>query len=85
MELFATIGNDRKLQMSSSDELTTKGQYLHVAAITQPSLQAKLKSNENGHALKVISDTISCFVDVLLHFSSLPITFYFTNMFQFEN
>ena len=86
MELFATIGNDRKLQMSSSDGLTNKGQYLHVAAITQPSLQAKLKSNENGHALKVVSDTISCFVDVLLHFSSLPITFYFTNiMFQFEN
>ena len=49
-------------------------------------LQAKLKSNENGHALKVVSDTISCFVDMFLHFSSLPITFYFTNiMFQFEN
>ena len=79
MELFVTTGNNRKLQRSSSDGLTTKGQYLML-------LQAKLKSNENGHALKVVSDTISCFVDMFLHFSSLPITFYFTNiMFQFEN
>ena len=31
-ELFATIGNHRKLQKASSDELTTNGQYLHVAA-----------------------------------------------------
>ena len=31
-ELFATIGNRRKLQKASSDELTTNGQYLHVAA-----------------------------------------------------
>ena len=48
---------------------TTNGQqYLHVAAETQPSLQAKLKSDENGHALKVASDTISCFVDAFTFF-----------------
>ena len=48
---------------------TTNGQYcLHVSAVTQPSLQAKLKSDENDHALKVASDTISCFVGMFLHF-----------------
>ena len=36
---------------------TTNGQqYLHVAAVTRPSLQAKLKSDENGHILKMASD-----------------------------
>ena len=34
MELFATIGNNRKLQRASSNGLTTNGQYLHVAAVT---------------------------------------------------
>ena len=47
---------------------TTNGQYLHVAAVTQPSLMAKLKSDENGYALNVASDTLSCFVDMLLRF-----------------
>ena len=36
--------------------------------LTQPSLQAKLKSDENGHALKVASDTVFCFVDKFLLF-----------------
>ena len=50
---------------------TTNGQqYLDVAAVTQPSLQAKLKLDGNGYgyALKAASDTISCFVDMFLHF-----------------
>ena len=33
---------------------------LHVAAVTWPSLQARLKSDENGHALQPASDTIFC-------------------------
>ena len=60
MELFATIG---------IVGFTTNGQQcLHVATVTQPSLQAKLKSDENGHALKAASDTTSYFVDMSLHF-----------------
>ena len=49
--------------------LTTNGQYLHVAAVTQSSLLGKLKSDESSHVLKAASDTLSCFVDMLLHFS----------------
>ena len=60
MELCATVG---------TVGLTISVQYyLHVAAVTRPSLQAKLKSDENGHALKVASDTISCFVDAFTFF-----------------
>ena len=40
MELFARIGNDRVCNS------------VYVAAVTQQSLQAKLKSDENGHVLK---------------------------------
>ena len=48
---------------------TTNGQEcLHLAAVTQPSLQVKLKSNENGRALMGALDTISCFVDMFLYF-----------------
>ena len=47
---------------------TNEQQDLHVAAVTQPSLQAKLKSDENGHALKAASDAISCLADMFLHF-----------------
>ena len=36
--------------------------------LTPPSLQAKLKKGENGHALKVDPDTLSCFVDMLFTF-----------------
>ena len=53
MELFATIRNSRNLQRASFDGLTTIRQYLHVAIVTQPSLQVKLKAHENDHALKV--------------------------------
>ena len=35
--------------------------------VTGPSLQAKLRPDENGHALKATSDTISCFVGMFLH------------------
>ena len=47
---------------------TTNGQYLHVAAVTRPSLVAKLKSDENGHVLNAASDALSCFVDVFTFF-----------------
>ena len=59
---------------------------LHVAAVTQPSLQTKLKTDENGHALKVAPDTLSCFVDIFYIFTKMLITFCFTNiLFQFKN
>ena len=65
---------------------TTSGQqYLHVATVTRPSLQAKLKLDENGHALKVASDKISYFVDMFLHFFKND-NFCFTNIqFHFKN
>ena len=68
MELFATIGNGRASQPY----------YLHVAVVTQPSLKAKLKLDENGHALKLAPDTISCFVGMLRFFKN-------ANLFHFEN
>ena len=68
MELFVTIGNGRNLQRASSDGLTTSRQYLHVAVATRTSLQAKSKTDENGHALKVAADTLSCFVDMFSTF-----------------
>ena len=56
---------------------------LHVALVTEPSLQVKLKFDENGYVFKVASDTISSFVDI---FSKTPITFCFTNiLFHFQN
>ena len=58
MELFATISNDGAYNQ----------QYLHVIMITRSSLPAKSKLGENGHALKAASDTLSCFVDMFLHF-----------------
>ena len=64
IELFVTVGNGRNLQRASSDGLTTSRQYLHVAVVTRTSLQAKLKTDENGHALNVAPDTLSCFVDM---------------------
>ena len=68
MEFLATIGNGRNLQRASSDGLTTNRQYLHVAVVTRPSLQPKLKINENSHAGKVTPDTLSCFVDIFFTF-----------------
>ena len=44
MELFATIGNHRNLQKTLSGGVTTNRQYLRVAAVTQPSLEVKLKT-----------------------------------------
>ena len=68
MEFFATIGNGRNQQKASSDRLTTNKENLLVPVVTPPSLQAKLKKGENGHALKVDPDTLSCFVDMLFTF-----------------
>ena len=39
---------------------TNEQSYLHVAAVIRPSLQRKLKFNENGLALKVASDILFC-------------------------
>ena len=64
---------------------------MHVAVITRPSLQLKLKSDENGHALKAASDAISCFIDMFFHFFEntnyfLHINYFLTNiLFNFEN
>ena len=69
MEFLATIGNGRNLQRASSDGPTTNRQYLHVAVVTQPFLQPKLKTDENGHALKVAPDTLSCLVNMFFTFS----------------
>ena len=55
-------------KVTSSDEHTNNGQYFHVAAVTRQSLPVKLKSDENSHALKVVSRTLYCFVGMFLHF-----------------
>ena len=68
MEFFTTVGNGRNLQRASSDGLATNRQYLLVAVVTQPSLQLKLKTNENSHAWKVAPDTLSCLVDMFFTF-----------------
>ena len=68
-------------ELASSDGLTTKGQYLHVAAVAQLSLQAKLKTDENGHVLKVALDTLSCFVEMLFTFFRKCINI----LFEFKN
>ena len=83
LELFATIGNG-----GAYNQWTVA---LHVAAVSRQSLKAKLKSDENGHALKAASDTISCFVDMFLHFFENTNYFHNTNyflaeiLFHFEN
>ena len=67
MELFARIGNDRVYNR------------VYVAVVTRPSLQAKLKSDENGHVLEAASDktflhffenTNFCFNNILFHFEN---------------
>ena len=45
---------------------TNEHYYFHVAAVTRPSLRVKLKLDENCHALKASSDTLSCFVGMFL-------------------
>ena len=84
MKLFATIGNGWKLQRPSSDVFTTNEHYFYVAAVTQQSLQAKSKLDENNHDLKVASDTLSCFGDTV--YFSKKANFCLTNiLLQFEN
>ena len=59
--------------------------------ITRSSLQAKLKPFENDYVLLVVSYTISCFVDIFLHFFENAnyfhhISYFLTNiLFHFEN
>ena len=65
MELFATIGNGRACKQWTIAFVCCCG--------TRTFLQPKLKSDENGCALKWASDTISCFVDMFL---KTPITFH---------
>ena len=65
------------LQQLVMVELTTNGKYyLHVAVLTQPSLQAKFESYENGHALKARSDIISCFVGKFYIFRKWQLLFH---------
>ena len=61
MELFAKIGNGR---------VYNQWTVVFGCCCSNSSLQAKLKSDGNGYgyALKAASDTISCFVDMFLHF-----------------
>ena len=60
MELFATIGNGRPYSQWTI--------VFVCCCVTQTSLPAKFKLDENGHALKAASDTISCFVDMFFTF-----------------
>ena len=77
------LGTLPHLRWSSLQKLVMVG-YLHVAMVTRPSLQAKLKLDENAHALKATS--IPCFVDMFLLLSKMPITFCFTNiLLHFKN
>ena len=76
------------LERASFDLFTTNGHYLHVAAVTRPSLKAKSKSNENDHALKVASDTLSSFEDMFYFFEnadSLSLTFHFNSKINYKN
>ena len=46
-----------------------------LLTVTRPPLQAKLKSNENGHALEAASDILSCFAAVVLCSRFIWVTF----------
>ena len=59
MELFAKICNGR---------VYNQWTVFACHCGNSTSLQAKLKSNENGHALKAASDTISSFADMFFIF-----------------
>ena len=72
MELFAAVANDRAYK-----QLTLVSR---CCCVTQLSLYAKLKLDENGHHLKAASDTFSCFPDMFLHFSETPIPFCLTDI-----
>ena len=75
MELFATISNDGAYNQ----------QYLHSIMITLSSLLAKLKLDENGHALKAALDVFSCFVDMFLHFFESADYFLFHTKINYKN
>ena len=66
------LGTPPPLRWSSLEQLVMEGltinglEYLHVDAVTQPSLREKLKLHENDHALKVALDMLSCFVYMIL-------------------
>ena len=57
---------------------------VYVAAVTRSSLQAKLKFDENGHALKVASDN-ACFY--IFHKTSITVsvTFCFILKINYKN
>ena len=64
---------------------------MHVAVVTQPCLQPKLKPEENGYALKGKFNVISCFVGMFLHsfknakYFSLPFCFNSESSYKNEN
>ena len=60
MELFAAIGSGRVYNQQTVVFACCCGKSTNFTG--------KIKSDENGHALKVASDTTSCFVDISLHF-----------------
>ena len=68
--VHSTVFKNRSKNFATSkmELFPTISNGLHVAVLTQSSLQAKLKSDENGHTLKAASDTISCFEDMFFHF-----------------
>ena len=68
MELFARIGEDG----------------VYVAAVTQPSLQAKLKSDEYGHVLKVASDKTQFYIFLKMPIS-VSVTFCFILKINYRN
>ena len=67
------------LQQLAKVGLTTSGQYFHVTVVTPSSLLAKLRLDRSGHVLKAVSDTLSCFAYMLLHFFKHVDYFCFTN------
>ena len=75
------------LETLSHDGFTNNGQqYFYVAAVTSPSLLAKLKSNENGMPGRLHQIQFLVLQTRFYIFSKMPITLCFTNiLFQFEN
>ena len=72
MEDFARIGNDRVYNR------------VYFAVVTQPSLHAKLKFDENGHVLKAASDK-TCFYIFSKMSISVSITFCFISKINYKN
>ena len=65
------IVHDIVFKDGSRNSATFDGEMELFATITN----GRVKSDENGKALKP-STTISCFVDIFLHFSKMPITLF---------